>query len=561
MKHLSIFFILVALLLLTGALLRVPVTPSVSASDPCLTVNSVTGVILPSNSGWTLTINGCGFGTFPSVNTFADGSSTTQPSSTTGSIVIADQTQGWSAGFGGDLIGVDIESWSDSQIVLDGFGGSCSAPNCPGGVAESPDASQYSIQPGDQIYVYIVGSGCTDSGWSTFSGSTPPPYTNFPTDCQPISSYVSFNGGSDPNDYGIPLTVGSASCPAAADTGVPVITSVSPISVVNMNSEQITICGSGFGNTYPTTGALGDGSVDTEGSTTTPSIVVSDDTQQWGAGYGGDIIGINLVTWTDNEIQFDGFGSALGLESPGGVNSYGGPSDYSMAVGDSISIWVIGPDCTAPGWPDSFPNTPPPADNWPTSCEGSSTGNIVQGSEQQWNNPGDVGGNIIMASSAGTLSATSALAPPGYTPPPGYVTPFGWWTYTITGLTLGQTVTVQIEFPGYPAQGDAIPPGGQFVKSCDDGTPYVESGTTQTGPDTFTITVTDGQGPSVNGGDCDSTQNGVITDPGTIAVMASSPASSVPQFPLGFALLLALAAPMLYGLRLLVSRKQGPQSL
>jgi len=219
MKHFKLY-VLVGLLALSASLALFPAYRIAFATCTPVTVTSVTGNIAPSNSGWTLTIEGCGFGsTFTASNTYADGSVTTAPSATTGAIVLVDQgssggTNLWSAGFGGDNIGLIIQSWSDTKIVLAGFGGLCSSPNCPGGVSTTPDADQYLISLGDKIFIYIVGGDCTASGWTSTS-ATPPGYNTWPESCQPVSSYIAANGGVDPNLWGIPVTV------ATPPSGVP----------------------------------------------------------------------------------------------------------------------------------------------------------------------------------------------------------------------------------------------------------------------------------------------------------------------------------------------------
>jgi len=145
-----------------------------------------TGDITASNTGWSLTVNGCGFGAYPSVSGEGDVSVATQPSSTTGSIILVDQgptgtSNNWGAGFGGDIIGILLSSgsWSSTQFVINGFGGA--------GVCEAP-CGGFPISPGDQIYLYMVGPGCTsgqNGAWpsSTNYPNTPPPVDNWPTDC------------------------------------------------------------------------------------------------------------------------------------------------------------------------------------------------------------------------------------------------------------------------------------------------------------------------------------------------------------------------------------------
>lgn len=128
----------------------------------------------------------------------------------------------------------------------------------------------------------------------------------------------------------------------------PVISSVSPITATNL--QTIRIYGSGFGNTQPQTVSLGDGSLDTVNSSTTPSIVF-DDSGKWGAGWialgVNCAIGIYLNSWSDNEIVLGGFGTALGTNgwniAPGDsldvkVFTPSGKADYKTTVGNSFTL-------------------------------------------------------------------------------------------------------------------------------------------------------------------------------------------------------------------------------
>jgi outer membrane protein assembly factor BamB len=122
-----------------------------------------------------------------------------------------------------------------------------------------------------------------------------------------------------------------------------VISNVSTITATRL--QTIYIYGSGFGNTPPQTDSLGDGSVDTVWSTTTPSLVIWDTSggvPTWSAGFENssifDAIGIILVSWADNEIVLGGFGSALGTS---------GESAYNIAVGDQLIVNVQTPSGSA----------------------------------------------------------------------------------------------------------------------------------------------------------------------------------------------------------------------
>ncbi len=167
-------------------------TTSSGGCDPGVTppqINSVTGPVYASGEGWTLTITGTCFGNTsptsnPSTIVYGDNSVATQPDNTYPSIIVVDQTQGWGAGFGGDIIGIQLVSWSDSQIVIDGFGGA--------GVSTTPVGPQYLIQVGNLLGIYLVGPDCPNTAYGTIGGtptawgpsfSSNPPTDTWPAQC------------------------------------------------------------------------------------------------------------------------------------------------------------------------------------------------------------------------------------------------------------------------------------------------------------------------------------------------------------------------------------------
>jgi len=129
-------------------------------------------------------ISGCGFGSNPTSteSTLFDGSVVTHASSTTPAILVSEIDRAWGAGFGGDEIGLFIGSWSDSQIVINGFGGSTTGDSSGQPlVGPDPNSYKFPILSGNQIYLDIVGPGCTstDGGWPQ-KGTTPnPPRRSF----------------------------------------------------------------------------------------------------------------------------------------------------------------------------------------------------------------------------------------------------------------------------------------------------------------------------------------------------------------------------------------------
>jgi hypothetical protein len=115
------------------------------------------------------------------------------------------------------------------------------------------------------------------------------------------------------------------------------ISSVSPIVATRL--QTIRISGTGFGDVLPQTVSLGDGSVETVKSNTTPSMAIFDNgtgSNSWIAGFTDNstifsIIGLILVSWSDTEIVLGGFGNSLGINGQG---------TYNIAVGDPLQIDV-----------------------------------------------------------------------------------------------------------------------------------------------------------------------------------------------------------------------------
>ena len=145
------------------------------------------------------------------------------------------------------------------------------------------------------------------------------------------------------------------------------ITSVS--TVIASPNQTIVISGCGFGsdpeivnNTY-----ANDGSVDTVESQVTPSIAIVDgytpNGWTWEAGFAvnpstPDTIGINIQSWNSTRIVIDGFGSLLGT---------GSQQEFNINAGDTITFFVVGPDCTAATY--SFPP-------FPSTCTGISQATV-----------------------------------------------------------------------------------------------------------------------------------------------------------------------------------------
>jgi hypothetical protein len=264
----------------------------------------------------TIYITGSGFGIVPpQMISVGDGSVNTADCGGTPAIQIRDNAVwgGWTAGREGNAIGIIILSWTDTQIVLGGFG---SALGTNGEIA-------WSIMSGDPIDVAIK----TDAGMALFST----------------------------------VVTGSPTRVNQTFTGqAPVITSVSQITT--SLRQTIHIYGSGFGDVQPKTESLGDGSINTVGGGNTPIIQVHDDGWRgWQAGVrdspqsGACAIGIILEKWSDTEIILGGFGSALSLDGNG---------KWNLMAGDPIRIviWTSGGIATYKTTAVEDSDTPPKLD-------------------------------------------------------------------------------------------------------------------------------------------------------------------------------------------------------
>jgi hypothetical protein len=111
-------------------------------------------------------------------------------------------------------------------------------------------------------------------------------------------------------------------------------------------------------------------------------------------------------------------------------------------------------------------------------------------------------GTALFTPSQGAVEDLTALPIP-VGAPAGISLPHGMFSFKVTGLTPGQTVTITITLP------TAMPVGTEWWK-YQDGQWYSLPIGSNDGDDVITITLTDGVFP----GDGDKTANGVILDPG-----------------------------------------------
>jgi hypothetical protein len=152
-------------------------------APPLPVITSVTPILAQTSQ--TIVISGSGFGnTPPQTVTLADGSvDTVACNTTTPSLVISDSGGGndnWSAGqqtcSNTDPVGVYLVSWTDSQIVLSGFGSALGAASSSQGAGsgsalrksssslhgvgsplDATSSSPYQIAPGDPISINVTG--------------------------------------------------------------------------------------------------------------------------------------------------------------------------------------------------------------------------------------------------------------------------------------------------------------------------------------------------------------------------------------------------------------------
>lgn len=247
----------------------------------------------------TITITGSGFGdTQPQLHDLGDGSVDTVGGGTTPALRIYDQCglKSWQAGVrdnptsGLDIIGIILVSWSDTEIVLGGFGTAL----------HTDGEGQWNLLPGDPLLISVL----TTNGHAAYT-----------------TTVLSNPSSPNPDVEGVH----------------PVISSVSPI--VAAQFQTIVIRGSGFGDVQPQLMNLSDGSVTTVVGGATPVIRIYDidGWDSWEAGCQDsqwvpkDTIGIYLTSWSDSKIVLGGFGTELTVNGEG---------SWNIKVGDPLIINV-----------------------------------------------------------------------------------------------------------------------------------------------------------------------------------------------------------------------------
>src|SRR3984885_12107545 len=236
----------------------VTVGASTGSSTPVLT--SVSPIVAQPNQ--TITLSGSGFGTQTPYNGDSQ------------YLEIADLTGNWIAGWinngSPNQVTLNVTSWTDSQIVIQGFTGDYGQNN-------------WVLNPGDKIQVSV---------WNPQSNAGPATQT---------------------------VTVG-----ASTGSSMPVLTSVSPI--VAQPNQTITLSGSGFGTQTPYNGD-------------SQYLEIADLTGNWIAGWinngSPNQVTLNVTSWTDSQIVIQGF-----------TGDYG-QNNWVLNPGDKIQVSVWNPQSNA----------------------------------------------------------------------------------------------------------------------------------------------------------------------------------------------------------------------
>ena len=196
-----IILILCGMLLTDGSRLGSAQTATSSGAAPYISsVSPIADVNLQ-----TITISGAGFGNVsPQTQSLGDGSVDTIDGGSTPSMQVRDNSliAGWTAGYQGNGVGIVLVSWSDTKIVLGGFGSSLSTTG----------QGAWNLMPGDPIQILVKVSG-------------------------QVASYST--------------SVLGLSISTTSNNAGPTISSVSQISTSIV--QKIVIKGSGFGNIQPQT--------------------------------------------------------------------------------------------------------------------------------------------------------------------------------------------------------------------------------------------------------------------------------------------------------------------
>ncbi|MCL4498605.1 MAG: IPT/TIG domain-containing protein [Deltaproteobacteria bacterium] len=238
-------------------------------------------------------------------------------------IRIYDVTRGWNAGWSGNFVTINVSSWTNSEIVINGFTGSYG-----GG---------WSFEPGDQVEVMVWNPQLAAMAYNAnpqMGYGSPGMYnlnvaaqqTSVSQPAPQVSQHPTTSSSPNglriiPVQYGGYAEAAAAGVPTGAE---PVITSVNPNPIMPTNNQTITIYGQGFGHHTPFNGD-------------SPYLTVGDTTGEWAAGcsVGNCLVTLNVASWSNTKIVIDGL-----------TGDYGSNS-WILKPGDNITISVNNPQISA----------------------------------------------------------------------------------------------------------------------------------------------------------------------------------------------------------------------
>ncbi len=322
-------------------------------------ITSAIATELGSTNNYSITINGTNLGTSAAYR--GNGS---------GDLVVVDPGV-FTGGQIGDGVGVNVTSWTNNQIVIDGLSGSYGVNGALISPADSlvisvtnpqtnvsavtyqtvpgtPEITGVSVVPivgtnnwnvtisghglgtqaayvGDSADLVITDTGVGEAGHT--GDAVTANVTSWNNDQVVINGFAGTYGqsggwtlnGGDSLALSVSNPQDGLAAPAFNTAAPPVISSVSvaPLSV-GSNNWTITINGSGFGTQNPYNGDSG-------------VLAMEDYTANFNAGYTGDATTMNVSSWTNNQIVISGL-----------TGSYGGGGAV-ITSGDNLQFWLMNP--------------------------------------------------------------------------------------------------------------------------------------------------------------------------------------------------------------------------
>lgn len=169
----------------------------------------------------------------------------------------------------------------------------------------------------ETIHADVTGEGVFTTPYLLDSSSEAGQYT-ISASYQGVNfASVTFNVVSQSTSTNNPAQSSQIPSVTTSSTGTPAITSVSNI-IPNPN-QMITISGSGFG------------SQSSYNNEDIPYLQITDNTGNWNAGYHGDLVTLNVASWSDSQISISGFSGSYGSGS------------WTLHYGDTIYVYVWNP--------------------------------------------------------------------------------------------------------------------------------------------------------------------------------------------------------------------------